>query len=158
MSNSSDTQLALEKELEQVKRINQVVGRLINTIQVTGTNIQKTNEASQNTSILLNQWIRILSQTNFTNEIINNEVWNGKNIDITEDEIEEKLQAESKLEEELRALNKENETLNRKIEIKESEKKQAESKRNELINKRRNELGLGNTRLGNKRIKPRAYR
>ncbi|CUM67219.1 uncharacterized protein PRCAT00004912001 [Priceomyces carsonii] len=156
-SSSNNRQLALERELSQLSKINDTVSNLIDAIKTTSSNIQQTNRATQNTKTLLNQWIRILSQANFTNEIINDDNWNGKNISVTEDEIEYKLNLEKQLDETYRKLIMENEELSRKIESKENEKTRTEIRGREMSARRMNELGLSHVR-GSRRGRVRGRR
>lgn len=156
-SSSNNRQLALERELSQLSKINDTVSNLIDAIKTTSSNIQQTNRATQNTKTLLNQWIRILSQANFTNEIINDDNWNGKNISVTEDEIEYKLNLEKQLDETYRKLIMENEELSRKIESKENEKTRTEIRGREMSARRMNELGLSHVR-GSRRGRARGRR
>ncbi|ODV78996.1 uncharacterized protein CANTADRAFT_21778 [Suhomyces tanzawaensis NRRL Y-17324] len=127
---------ALERELAQLERINSTISRLISTIRTTHTNIDSMNESSNNTHILLDQWIRILSQTNFTHEIIN-DGWNGETADV-----EGLAELEKSLLEELASLEDENGALRRKIDEKEKERQETESKQEEIATRRRRELGL----------------
>lgn len=138
---SSQRQLALEKELKQLKSINETVAIMIDTIKSTQTNILKTQESTGNTEKLLNQWIRILSQTNFTNDILQNPRWNGSG-DIDDDEIEMKLLEEQELANELDELINENSELSKKIDLKEQMERVDEQRRRELANKRHKELGI----------------
>lgn len=138
---SSKRQIALEKELQQLTAINQTVVTMIETIRSTQTNIMKTQESTGNTDKLLNQWIRILSQTNFTNEILQNPHWNGST-EIDDEEIELKLNEEQELTNDLNELINENNELSKNIDIKEQKEKMDEQRRRELLNRRHKELGL----------------
>lgn len=138
---SSKRQIALEKELQQLTAINESVATMIETIRSTQTNIMKTQESTENTDKLLNQWIRILSQTNFTNEILQNPHWNGST-EIDDSEIEIKLNEEQELINDLNELINENSELSKRIELKEQKAKLDENRRREVINRRHKELGL----------------
>lgn len=138
---SSKRQIALEKELQQLTAINASVATMIEAIRSTQTNIMKTQESTENTDKLLNQWIRILSQTNFTNEILQNPHWNGST-EIDDEEIELKLTEEQELINDLNELINENSELSKTIEQKEQKEKLDENRRRELISRRHKELGL----------------
>ncbi|CUM52786.1 uncharacterized protein AC631_03037 [Debaryomyces fabryi] len=138
---SSKRQIALEKELQQLTAINTSVATMIEAIRSTQTNIMKTQESTENTDKLLNQWIRILSQTNFTNEILQNPHWNGST-EIDDEEIEIKLNEEQELINDLNELINENSELSKTIEQKEQKEKLDENRRRELISRRHKELGL----------------
>lgn len=138
---SSKRQLALEKELQQLTKINETVSTMIQAIRSTQTNIMKTQDSTENTDKLLNQWIRILSQTNFTNEILQNPHWNGLT-EIEDGEIELKLVEEQQLMNELNGLDNENGELSKQMDIKEQKEKLDDKRRRELMSKRHKELGL----------------
>lgn len=151
-NNSAKRQLALEKELEQLVKVNSAVDSMISTIQQSQVNIHKTKQSTDHTGKLLEDWIRILSQTSFTNEILNNPKWNGK---FGQDEEEEELDLEAKLDQEqalineLNNLENENSQLLRKLEAKEQQDA-LDVRTRELAGKRQRELGLGR--------RPRPYR
>lgn len=113
-------QIALERELEQLTQINKVIGDVITTISKTGDNIGTANESIENTNQLLNQWIRILSQANYTKDIINNGSWQGEN---DNDDIESKLQHEQQLIEQVNELMKEQRQLQTKITNKQNDRR-----------------------------------
>lgn len=113
-------QIALERELEQLTQINKVIGDVITTISKTGDNIGTANESIENTNQLLNQWIRILSQANYTKDIINNGSWQGEN---ENDNIESKLQHEQELIEQVNELMKEQRQLQTKITNKQNDRR-----------------------------------
>ncbi|CAH6721732.1 hypothetical protein CLIB1444_07S01178 [[Candida] jaroonii] len=101
-------QIALEKELEQIKQINQVVGKVVSTVKKAHTDIIKSNESIENTNKLVNKWIDILSQSDYTKHRIQNYYQD-------DDVVQEKLQKEQEMMKELERLKKENEELTRKL-------------------------------------------
>lgn len=134
-------QAALERELEQLVKINSTVSNLISTIRLTRSNISRMNNSNNNTHDLLDQWIRILSQTNFTHEMINDSSWNGVESNKMA-EVDETDDSEERLEQELERIQSENKLLQLKIDQKTAEREARESRANELLNRRRKELGL----------------
>lgn len=162
--NTAKRQLALEKELAQLTNVNSTIDSLLESIQKSQININKTKQSTDHTSKLLEDWIRILSQTEFTNQILNNPKWDGKfskmkennendeNDDYDEEiEITNKFNQEQKLINELNNLENENNQLLDEIELKEEQDRLSQAKLNELQNKRKRELGLGLGYKSNKR-------
>ncbi|KAK6463617.1 DASH complex subunit Duo1-domain-containing protein [Scheffersomyces coipomensis] len=156
--NSTSRQLALERELAQLNRINSTIANLIQTIKFTNNNINKLNDASESTHTLLDQWIRILSQTNFTHDVINDKVWKGVtpkgdtegidgedddgDDDEEDDDFDDKLQLEQELLKQLQSFDAENDKLEQRIESKDYERSNQLNRDTDLNNKRRRELGL----------------
>ncbi|ABN68000.1 predicted protein [Scheffersomyces stipitis CBS 6054] len=141
----STRQVALERELAQLIRINSTVANLIETIKYTHSNIAKINESGNSTHTLLDQWVRILSQTNFTHDIINDRTWNGKEdqeLEEEDDDLAQKEILEQQLLNQLSKLEAENSELSTKIETKEQEHEQARQRRNDILVQRKRELGL----------------
>lgn len=99
------------------------------------------NNSNNNTHDLLDQWIRILSQTNFTHEMINDSSWNGVESNKMA-EVDETDDSEERLEQELERIQSENKLLQLKIDQKTAEREARESRANEVLNRRRKELGL----------------
>lgn len=104
MSNQS-----LQKELENVKALNDTVDLLIDTAKNTRTKILTLNGATNSTSALLEDWIRILNQTQFTRSVLEHPQWKGP--DGEEFNQEASLRKEAELEAELREIEAENERL-----------------------------------------------
>ncbi|KAK6199413.1 DASH complex subunit Duo1-domain-containing protein [Scheffersomyces amazonensis] len=164
-SSTTNRQLALERELAQLNRINSTMANLIQTIKFTNGNIAKLNDASGSTHVLLDQWIRILSQTNFTHDVINDKVWKGNRIGDNEeeeigegedesDDYEEKIELEQQLLREYESLEAENEQLTKRIESRDNDRSSQHHRDSEAVNKRRRELGLTGSRgLVPKRIR-----
>lgn len=105
-------QVALERELEQLTHINGVVAKLIATIDTTHTDINANNDTIDHTNRLLNQWIRILSQTNYTKDLIHKLNQSPYNEDV-EKEIGEKRARVGELQRRLGELRRENELMKR---------------------------------------------
>lgn len=147
-STSTGRQLALERELAQLTRINSTVANLIQTIKFTNTSVDKMNDSSNNTHILLDQWIRILSQTNYTNSIIDNRNWHGieSNKEVedenNEDGYELRLRYERDLLEQLKDVEGDNAKLRDRIEKRDDERTKIEKRSKEIGDRRRRELGL----------------
>lgn len=144
---STGRQFALERELAQLTRINSTVANLIQTIKFTNTSVDKMNDSSNNTHILLDQWIRILSQTNYTNSIIENRNWHGiesnKEVeDESDDGYELRLRYERDLLEQLREVEDDNAKLRDRIEKRDEERNKIERRSKEIGDRRRRELGL----------------
>lgn len=108
-------QAALEKELRQLEAVNATTSDLIQTLRTTRQNIRAAHDATDDTQQLLNKWIRILSQTNFTRDILTNPRWQ---IDDDDKYVESRLEEERQLAETLALLRLENEELTRKLETK----------------------------------------
>ncbi|KAL7662907.1 DASH complex subunit DUO1 [[Candida] zeylanoides] len=136
-------QLALEKELKQLTAINKTVATLIATIQVTSADISKTNQTTHHTDKLLDKWIKILSQTHFTQRIISKPHWTGTS-GISDEELESKIQEERTLLNSLEEMEAENEQLEQRIKSKELHEAQELQRKRENVNKRHRDLGLGN--------------
>lgn len=147
-STSTGRQFALERELAQLTRINSTVANLIQTIKFTNTSVDKMNDSSNNTHILLDQWIRILSQTNYTNSIIDNRNWHGieSNKEVedenNEDGYELRLRYERDLLEQLKDIEGDNAKLRDRIEKRDDERTKIEKRSKEIGDRRRRELGL----------------
>ncbi|CAK7891475.1 hypothetical protein CAAN1_01S05314 [[Candida] anglica] len=163
MSSSTESkskrQLALEKELAQLTDINNTVATLISTIQTTKSNISKTNNTTQNTDKLLDKWIKILSQTHFTQEIISKTHWSGTS-GVSDEELEIKIEEERELVKNLQELENENQELEEKIRRKEEQESLDLQRKREISNKRHRELGLRNVSSGRTKLttRDRGYR
>lgn len=100
---------SLQKELEQVKNLNSTVDLLIDTARNTRSKILTLKGATNSTSALLEDWIRILNQTQFTRSVLEDPQWKGPDGD--EFDHETYLKKEAELEAELRAIEADNEKL-----------------------------------------------
>lgn len=148
-ANSAKRQLALEKEYQQLLKVNDTMDTLINTIQKSQVDITKTKNSANHTTILLEKWIQILSQTEFTNKVLNNPKWDGTfgvneilNDEAQDIKIEEKLNEEQLLIDELNRLENENDHLTNTLSAKEIRENELQQRRNDLASKRQRELGL----------------
>lgn len=102
-------QLALESELEQLASLNATADILLDTIQKALKDISKSKAASENTSALLGDWIKILNQTRFTEAALRDPLWEGPQDN--SQQVEQFLSQEQRLQDELRALEAENKAL-----------------------------------------------
>lgn len=122
-------QLTLEKELEQVTSLNKAVDSLLGTIRTTQQDIATTKNATDSTSALLEDWIRILNQTTFANNALQNPLWEGVKDEDIEDQNEHILLQEKQLEAELKVLEQENQKLQTRLESLGDPSSSRESKR-----------------------------
>lgn len=106
-------QEALDKELQQLKQINHIVGDIITSVRTTHENLGTTNESMENTNKLVDQWIRILSQADYTKEMLLNLDWQGDD-DINQ-KIDDKLEKEKELQQVIDNLVRENTQLTNKL-------------------------------------------
>ncbi|KAL2172155.1 hypothetical protein VTG60DRAFT_156 [Thermothelomyces hinnuleus] len=79
---------ALRKELEGVRKINEVIEGVIGTLERARGNMNTVSKMVDSASTLLNTWTRILSQTEHNQRLILNPEWKGATHDITEMENE----------------------------------------------------------------------
>lgn len=105
-------QATLEKELRQLNDLNKMADLLLETINKTQQNIASSKSATDSTSALLESWIKILNQSKFVSDLLEDPSWKG-GVDI---EASNGLDSEeAKLNAELQALEKENSTLQRRL-------------------------------------------
>lgn len=107
-------QLALEKELQQVKSLNKTVDTLLETISNAQTNIADTKSATDSAGALLEDWIKILNQTAFVKNALQDSRWKGQNEDQVEGADETAAQT-ADLEAELKTLEDQNKKLQSQI-------------------------------------------
>ncbi|KAG7286616.1 hypothetical protein NEMBOFW57_008927 [Staphylotrichum longicolle] len=79
---------ALRKELEGVRKINEVIEGVIGTLERAKGNMGTVAKTVDNASTLLNTWTRILSQTEHNQRLILNPEWKGSTQDVIEMENE----------------------------------------------------------------------
>ncbi|KAL2197944.1 DASH complex subunit Duo1-domain-containing protein [Corynascus similis CBS 632.67] len=79
---------ALRKELEGVKKINEVIEGIIGTLERARGNMGTVSKTVDNASTLLNTWTRILSQTEHNQRLILNPEWKGATQDVVDMENE----------------------------------------------------------------------
>lgn len=108
-------QASLEKELEQATKLNSMVDSLLATVRKTQHNISSTKTATDSTSALLEDWIKILNQTRFATNALQDPLWEGPKDDENDGNGEQVLVQEAQLELELRALESENNSLKVKL-------------------------------------------
>lgn len=106
-------QQALEEELAHVSNLNTMVDSLLQSIRLTQANITKSKNAADNSSVLLEDWIKILNQTRFATAALQDPSWEGPND--TEDSQEQPLSQEAALEAELQRVERENHALQTKL-------------------------------------------
>lgn len=99
---------SLQKELSQLVSLNSMADQLLDTIKKTQNNIFTSKRATDSTSALLEDWIKILNQTKFVNDALDDPSWTGPN---DAEVAETNNSQEVSLTAELRALEKENESL-----------------------------------------------
>jgi len=83
-------------------------------IQSTSANLNTISRSSGTTELLLDQWIRILNQTNFTHDVINDPNWVPEENDESQD-LQQKLLLEQNLLVQLNTLESENAKLQSQI-------------------------------------------
>ncbi|KAK4109706.1 hypothetical protein N656DRAFT_791573 [Canariomyces notabilis] len=79
---------ALRKELEGVRKINEVIEGVIGTLERAKGNMGTVSKTVDNASTLLNTWTRILSQTEHNQRLILNPEWKGATQDLIDMENE----------------------------------------------------------------------
>lgn len=68
---------ALERELDQLNRINDVIDNVIISMEASSSNIDIVLSTTESSNKLLDLWIKILSQTSYTNSILSDKNWKG---------------------------------------------------------------------------------
>lgn len=105
-------QATLERELDQLNDLNNMADHLLETIKKTQQNIASSKSATDSTSALLENWIKILNQSKFVADLLEDPSWKGA-VDV---ESSQGLDSEeAKLNSELQALEKENSILQRRL-------------------------------------------
>ena len=132
---------ALQNELRQLKAINGAVSDVLTTIQTSSTNVQKLNKTTESSHKLLDKWIKILSQTHFTQEIILKTHWTGSS-GVSDEDLEKKIQQERDLLKQLEELENENQKLEEKLMQRQAQEVLDALRRRNLYQKRQSELGL----------------
>lgn len=100
---------SLEAELEHLKELNTTVDLLLDTVRSTLTKIHTIKGATDSTAVLLDDWIRILNQTQFTQAVLKDPQWQGPESDDVEPV--DYSRREATLEAELREIEAENDRL-----------------------------------------------
>ena len=148
---STSREVALEQELSQITNINAVLEQFHQTIEKVNGDLNQINNGATNTMILMNKWTDIMSQADFTLDVINNSGWIpndeydnefGEGQQQQQDDNEDEQEIEAKL----RALEQENLEISKKIENQAKEKNAKMNRAREIDSKRKRELGLFNVR------------
>ncbi|KAI0408327.1 hypothetical protein F4802DRAFT_407353 [Xylaria palmicola] len=79
---------ALQRELEGVRNINELIEGVIGTLERAKGNMQTVSNTVNTASTLLNTWTRILSQTEHNQRLLLNPSWNGATRDLADMESE----------------------------------------------------------------------
>lgn len=106
-------QSSLEAELEHVTKLNETVTSMIDTIRLAQANIVKTKSATDSTSALLEDWIKILNQTTFVTKALKDPTWEGVEVAELAQQQQQLLLQEKELQKELESLQRQNEALQR---------------------------------------------
>ena len=125
--------------------------QFLQTIEKVNGDLNQINNGATNTMILMNKWTDIMSQADFTLDVINNSGWipndeydnefgEGQQQQQDDNEDEEEIEAK------LRALEQENLEISKKIENQAKEKNAKMNRAREIDSKRKRELGLFNVR------------
>lgn len=120
---STSREVALEQELSQITNINAVLEQFLQTIEKVNGDLNQINNGATNTMILMNKWTDIMSQADFTLDVINNSGWipndeydnefgEGQQQQQDDNEDEEEIEAK------LRALEQENLEISKRLKIK----------------------------------------
>lgn len=107
-------QAALEKELDHLTGLNNMADQLLETIKKTQQNIATSKKATDSTSALLEDWIKILNQTKFVGDVLESPSWKGPR-DFDTENVQSMDKEEAQLDAELQALEKENSTLQQQL-------------------------------------------
>ncbi|GEQ70387.1 hypothetical protein JCM33374_g4064 [Metschnikowia sp. JCM 33374] len=104
-------ELALSKELENLKKLNASVDSLLASVQKVNTDVTASKKATDNSAALLEDWVQILNQTRFVSESLRNPEWKGTPEAETDDATDASLSRERQIEAELSAMEAENDRL-----------------------------------------------
>ncbi|KAI9794302.1 MAG: hypothetical protein M1835_006690 [Candelina submexicana] len=88
-------EVALRKELEGVRNINEVIEGVIRSLDRAKENMETVSRTVNSASTLLNTWIRILSQTEHNQRLILNPSWQGASQDVEDLENESILKQQA---------------------------------------------------------------
>ncbi|PNS15732.1 hypothetical protein CAC42_4184 [Sphaceloma murrayae] len=86
---------ALRRELEKIKGVNEVVERVIQSLQKSRDNMNTVNSSVRSASTLLDTWTRILSQTEHNQRLLLNPEWRGATQDLEDMENESMLKQQA---------------------------------------------------------------
>lgn len=124
-SSDSSRNEQLLRELQQLQQINSVVANVNHMLHHTKANINTLNESTGITQHLLDKWVRILNQTNYNQQLIqemNQQKVLDEELGVDSDEetdIDEKLQREKELIAQIEALKQKDEAIKDRIKRKE---------------------------------------
>ncbi|CAL3970881.1 hypothetical protein PZA11_007290 [Diplocarpon coronariae] len=85
----------LQRELESVRSINEVIEGVISSLETARGNMDKVSRTVTSASTLLNTWTRILSQTEHNQRLILNPNWQGASQDVADMENEVVMKAQA---------------------------------------------------------------
>ncbi|PBP25447.1 hypothetical protein BUE80_DR003861 [Diplocarpon rosae] len=85
----------LQRELESVRSINEVIEGVISSLETAKGNMDKVSRTVTSASTLLNTWTRILSQTEHNQRLILNPNWQGASQDVADMENEVVMKAQA---------------------------------------------------------------
>ncbi|TQS38883.1 hypothetical protein Golomagni_00599 [Golovinomyces magnicellulatus] len=89
---------SLQRELETVRNINEVIEKVLSSLECAQENMDKTvSQTVKSASVLLDTWVRILSNTEHNQKLIMNPRWKGASIDIANMEKESSLKAQAEV-------------------------------------------------------------
>lgn len=111
--------VALIKELEQLKRINKSIGDALGAVQTVKNNVIRLKDASNVSHGLLDQWASILSQASFTRQVLEEPQWYGgadNSLSQNEQALSVNLDREQELLRELQLLESKNVVTRKEIE------------------------------------------
>lgn len=74
---STNRTKALEHELDQLEQINSTIDNVIQSMDATASHVDVVLSTTGSTNKLLDLWIKILSQTSYTTELLNEKNWKG---------------------------------------------------------------------------------
>ncbi|RKF71817.1 DASH complex subunit Duo1 [Golovinomyces cichoracearum] len=86
---------SLQRELESVRNINEVIEKVLSGLECAQGNMDTVSQTVKSASILLDTWVRILSNTEHNQKLIMNPRWKGASIDIANMEKESSLKAQA---------------------------------------------------------------
>lgn len=140
----SDRAMVLEREFNQVRQVNQVLEGVIESLNITETNLETVLTATQNADRLLSNWISILSQTHHTRSLLlDSDHWSGLTNDIEQQEREVILEQERRRDQQLREKQeeeeRERERVRRELEREVREKDEVERRKRDEVRKAKEE-------------------
>ncbi|RKF82347.1 DASH complex subunit Duo1 [Golovinomyces cichoracearum] len=86
---------SLQRELESVRNINEVIEKVLSGLECAQGNMDTVSQTVKSASVLLDTWVRILSNTEHNQKLIMNPRWKGASIDIANMEKESSLKAQA---------------------------------------------------------------